>query len=139
MFTIQNNTGQSSASINNSLKFHKQLYICSDNYGNGEDFGDRGDKGERNERGRGRGRGGRGGGRGGGRSGDGEGEHEPEFGEDGEPKKPPVTYVPPEPTNDESEIFSSTITSGINFNKFDHIAVKVSIVTVLLPKRSMAK
>nr|4D25_A Chain A, BMVLG PROTEIN [Bombyx mori]4D26_A Chain A, BMVLG PROTEIN [Bombyx mori] len=37
-----------------------------------------------------------------------------------------VTYVPPEPTNDETEIFSSTISSGINFDKFDHIAVKVS-------------
>ncbi|PZC77916.1 ATP-dependent RNA helicase vasa [Helicoverpa armigera] len=86
--------------------------------GDGEDRRDRG------ERGRGRGRGGRGGGRGGGSpNGDGP---SPEIGEDGEPKKAPVTYVPPEPTEDEQEIFSSTISSGINFDKFDCIAVKVS-------------
>ncbi|KAF9818694.1 hypothetical protein SFRURICE_011740 [Spodoptera frugiperda] len=84
--------------------------------------GDGDDRRDRGERGRGRGRGGRGGGRGGGVSGDGP----TELGEDGEPKKPPVTYVPPEPTENEQEIFSSTISSGINFDKFDCIAVKVS-------------
>ncbi|KAH9642496.1 hypothetical protein HF086_008906 [Spodoptera exigua] len=90
-------------------------------YENG-DGDDRRDRGDRGERGRGRGRGGRGGGRGGGVSGDGP----TEIGEDGEPKKPPVTYVPPQPTDNEQEIFSSTISSGINFDKFDCIAVKVS-------------
>lgn len=87
--------------------------------------GDSDDRRERGERGRGRGRGGRGGGRGGG---DGP-PQEVELGEDGEPKKPPVTYVPPAPTEDEQEIFSSTISSGINFDKFDCIAVKVSFIT----------
>ncbi|KAI8420007.1 hypothetical protein MSG28_008605 [Choristoneura fumiferana] len=78
------------------------------------------------------GRGGRGGrGRGGGGDrGDRDGERgereEPELDENGEPKKPPVTYVPPEPTENEDEIFGSTISSGINFDKFDNIAVKVS-------------
>ncbi|VVD04449.1 unnamed protein product [Leptidea sinapis] len=76
----------------------------------GYENGDRGDRGERGERGRGRG--GRGGGRGG------------EEGEEG--KKPPVTYVPPEPTLDEHEIFSSAISSGINFDKLDCIRVKVT-------------
>ncbi|KAJ0174069.1 hypothetical protein K1T71_010215 [Dendrolimus kikuchii] len=89
--------------------------------GGGEDYEDRGGRGER---GRGRGRGGRGGGRGGGSGGG--GDFEAEVGEDGEVKKPPVTYVPPEPTEDETEIFSSTISTGINFDKFDCIAVKVS-------------
>lgn len=88
-------------------------------------IGDHDDRG-RGERGRGRGRGGRGGGRGGGGGGGDRNDYEDnEIGENGETKKP-VTYVPPEPTNDETEIFSSTISSGINFDKFDHIAVKVS-------------
>lgn len=86
----------------------------------GDDYEDRGGRGER---GKGRGRGGRGGGRGGGSAGG--GDFEQEVGEDGEVKKPPVTYVPPEPTQDETEIFSSTISTGINFDKFDCIAVKV--------------
>lgn len=97
--------------------------------GDSYDDGDKGyDRGDRGERGRGRGRGGRGGGRGGGgdRGGGDYGEDQPELDENGEPKKPPVTYVPPEPTNDEQEIFSSSISSGINFDKFDRIAVKVS-------------
>ncbi|XP_028030277.1 ATP-dependent RNA helicase vasa isoform X1 [Bombyx mandarina] len=90
-----------------------------------ETNGDHDDRG-RGERGRGRGRGGRGGGRGGGGGGGDRNDYEDnEIGENGETKKP-VTYVPPEPTNDETEIFSSTISSGINFDKFDHIAVKVS-------------
>ncbi|XP_028166803.1 ATP-dependent RNA helicase vasa [Ostrinia furnacalis] len=104
---------------------HRDYETNGDSYG---DDNDRGDRGDRGERGRGRGRGGRGGGRGGGGDRD-RGDHgdgEPELGEDGEPKKPPVTYVPPEPSNDEQEIFSSTISSGINFDKFDAIAVKVS-------------
>ncbi|KAM3963269.1 LOW QUALITY PROTEIN: vasa-like [Aphomia sociella] len=96
-------------------------------YESNEDSYNDKDRGDRGERGRGRGRGGRGGGRGRDRdSGGGDGGGSPELGEDGEPKKPPVTYVPPEPTENEEEIFSSTISSGINFDKFDCIAVKVS-------------
>lgn len=83
--------------------------------------GDREDRGERGERGRGRGRG-RGGSHGGGRIG---GEDSPTEG-DGEVKKPePVTYIPPDPTDNEEEMFGSSISSGINFDKFDHITVKV--------------
>ncbi|CAB3231703.1 unnamed protein product [Arctia plantaginis] len=97
-------------------------------YENGDHDNDDKRGGERGERGRGRGRGrgGRGGGgsdNGGRNSGGGDrNEGSPEDPE----KKPPVTYVPPPPTEDENEIFSSTISSGINFDKFDHIAVKVS-------------
>lgn len=89
---------------------------------------DRDREGERGERGRGRGRGGRGGGRGGGSGGgySNGGGDAPDTNEDGEPKKTPVTYVPPEPTDNEEVLFSSTISSGINFDKFDCIAVKVS-------------
>lgn len=47
-------------------------------------------------------------------------------GEDGEPKKPREFYIPPEPTENEEEIFGSGITSGINFSKYDSIPVKVS-------------
>ncbi|XP_068620718.1 ATP-dependent RNA helicase vasa [Battus philenor] len=91
---------------------------------NGDHYNDEDadDRVERSERGRGRGRGRGGGGGKGGRYSDGE---KNEAGED-EAKKAPVTYVPPEPTENEEEIFSSTISSGINFNKFDRIAVKVS-------------
>ncbi|XP_041984958.1 ATP-dependent RNA helicase vasa [Aricia agestis] len=93
------------------------------NYGGDDDNNDRSERGERG-RGRGRGRGGRGGGRDrGDRDEDANGDA---MDENGEVKKPPVTYVPPEPTENETEIFGSTISSGINFDKFDHIAVKVS-------------
>ncbi|KPU73666.1 uncharacterized protein Dana_GF14338, isoform C [Drosophila ananassae] len=47
-----------------------------------------------------------------------------EYGDDGDKKR--EFYIPPEPTNDETEIFSSGITSGINFSKYDNIPVKVS-------------
>lgn len=90
-------------------------------YENGDRDNDDRRSGERSERGRGRGRGGRGGGGRGGGDGDGA-----DGNTDDPDKKPPVTYVPPAPTEDEQEIFSSTISSGINFDKFDHIAVKVS-------------
>lgn len=86
------------------------------------DFNDE-DRGERGDRGRGRGRGRGGGGRGGRHN---DGGEDNEAGGDDEMKKPPVTYVPPEPTDNEQEMFSSTISSGINFDKFDRIAVKVS-------------
>jgi len=49
-----------------------------------------------------------------------------EVGENGE--KPREFYIPPEPSNDETEIFSSGITSGINFSKYDNIPVKVTII-----------
>ncbi|XP_045452510.1 ATP-dependent RNA helicase vasa [Melitaea cinxia] len=93
-----------------------------ENGGDSYENGDKGDRPERGERGRGRGRG-RGGRGGGGSRPDGDSEYVD--GED-EAKKPPVTYVPPEPTENEEEIFSSTISSGINFDKFDCIAVKVT-------------
>ncbi|CAH2042469.1 unnamed protein product, partial [Iphiclides podalirius] len=85
-------------------------------------------RGDRGERGRGRGRGRGGGGGRGGRSNDGGRNNDGDNNEagDDDAKKPPVTYVPPEPTENEQEIFSSTISSGINFDKFDRIAVKVS-------------
>ncbi|XP_055386745.1 ATP-dependent RNA helicase vasa isoform X2 [Condylostylus longicornis] len=35
-------------------------------------------------------------------------------------------YIPPEPTEDESEIFGQGISSGINFSKYDSIPVEVS-------------
>lgn len=35
-------------------------------------------------------------------------------------------YVPPEPTNDEAEMFGSGISAGINFDKFDKIEVSVT-------------
>nr|XP_032519693.1 ATP-dependent RNA helicase vasa [Danaus plexippus plexippus] len=92
-----------------------------ENGGDNFDDGERGERHERGERGRGRGRGR--GGRGFRPTGDGGGETNEEAGDD---KKTPVTYVPPEPTENEDEIFSSTISSGINFDKFDCIAVKVT-------------
>ncbi|XP_017061685.2 ATP-dependent RNA helicase vasa isoform X1 [Drosophila ficusphila] len=44
--------------------------------------------------------------------------------EDGEKKR--EFYIPPEPSNDVEEIFSTGITTGINFSKYDNIPVKVS-------------
>ncbi|XP_060663857.1 ATP-dependent RNA helicase vasa [Drosophila nasuta] len=46
-------------------------------------------------------------------------------GEEGE-KKAREFYIPPEPTNDETEMFSTGIMSGINFSKYDNIPVKVT-------------
>ncbi|XP_030555953.1 ATP-dependent RNA helicase vasa [Drosophila novamexicana] len=46
-------------------------------------------------------------------------------GEDCE-KKAREFYIPPEPTNDETEMFSTGISSGINFAKYDNIPVKVT-------------
>lgn len=48
-------------------------------------------------------------------------------GEDGEKQKPREFYIPPEPTNDETEVFSTGISTGINFVKYDNIPVKVSV------------
>lgn len=51
-----------------------------------------------------------------------------EGGEDGntEEKKRVELYIPPEPSNDENEIFGASISAGINFDKFDKINVQVS-------------
>lgn len=46
--------------------------------------------------------------------------------DDGEEKPKRELYVPPEPSNDEAEIFSGAITAGINFSKFDKIEVSVT-------------
>ncbi|KAL5278730.1 DDX4 family protein [Megaselia abdita] len=87
--------------------------------------------------GRGRGRGGGGGGRGGykNRGGDRENNEEGGFdnnnreedGEDGEePRKKAELYIPPEPTENEEEMYGSGISSGINFEKYEKIPVKVT-------------
>jgi len=54
-------------------------------------------------------------------------------GDDGEdkngdrPSEPPKEiYIPPEPSNDENELYNLGIRSGINFEKYDSIAVNVS-------------
>lgn len=48
-------------------------------------------------------------------------------GEDGEePRKKVELYIPPEPTENEEEMFASGISSGINFEKYEKIPVKVS-------------
>ncbi|XP_063992750.1 ATP-dependent RNA helicase vasa [Diachasmimorpha longicaudata] len=117
---------------------------------NGGDAGDW----DRGERGRGRGRGrGHGQGRGhGGRHGNGNGEERrrrndngengydnrrrnpsgnDDFGEEngkngenGEEKKPPVTYIPPERSED--DMFIPQNTAGINFDNYNHIEVKIT-------------
>lgn len=40
--------------------------------------------------------------------------------------KPREFYIPPDPTEDENEIFNTGISSGINFDKYDKIPVNVS-------------
>lgn len=60
-----------------------------------------------------------------------------ENGDEGEFKDdaPKEFYIPPEPSTDESEIFGSGITSGINFSKFDKIPMNVcdiSVMTIVL-------
>uniref|UniRef100_A0AAG5DSV2 RNA helicase n=1 Tax=Anopheles atroparvus TaxID=41427 RepID=A0AAG5DSV2_ANOAO len=102
---------------------------------NGFDDGISNGYGGRGGRGRGRGRGGRGGrGRGGGggdRNGGygGGGDHyagnDPSM-DEVKTDKPRELYIPPPPTNVESEIFGSGISSGINFDNFDDIEVRVS-------------
>ncbi|XP_026463802.1 ATP-dependent RNA helicase vasa-like [Ctenocephalides felis] len=115
-------------------------------------YGDRGDD-ERGGRGRG-GRGGRGGfrgGRGGGRRyGDGgDGDNEDgggdrdnyrggdRYGDNGDqPQKPRELYIPPDPSEDEKDIFESGISTGINFSKYENIEVKVSGMDVPVPIQS---
>jgi hypothetical protein len=48
------------------------------------------------------------------------------------PPKPREIYVPPEPTNDEATLFAGGISSGINFDKYDNIQVKVCINAFLV-------
>ncbi|KAL9924844.1 ATP-dependent RNA helicase vasa isoform 3-T5 [Glossina fuscipes fuscipes] len=43
-----------------------------------------------------------------------------------EPQKVREFYIPPEPTDNEDEIFGSGISSGINFSKYESIPVKVN-------------
>lgn len=77
--------------------------------------------------GRGRGRGDRdGGGRREFNNNKGENENGENQEEGGEPQKPREFYIPPEPTDNEEEIFGSGITSGINFAKYDSIPVQVT-------------
>lgn len=45
---------------------------------------------------------------------------------DGNVKRKPVTYIPPQPTDDPEELFNSGIRSGVNFSKYDRITVRVS-------------
>ncbi|XP_055905642.1 ATP-dependent RNA helicase vasa isoform X2 [Eupeodes corollae] len=97
----------------------------SNDYGGGDDRRGGG-------RGRGRGRGGGRGGRGGRNSDDynssfNNNKGENENGEDGgEPQKPREFYIPPEPTDNEDEMFNQGISTGINFAKYEKIPVKVS-------------
>nr|AEX31554.1 vasa-B [Macrocentrus cingulum]AGU28210.1 vasa-s [Macrocentrus cingulum] len=91
---------------------------------------------------RGRGRGGGRGGRrddensgwshGGGGDNNGEG-GDANGGEDGEAKRAPVTYVPPEIEDSEEAVFGSGIQTGINFEKYDSIDVKTSGEGVIPP------
>ncbi|XP_053686042.1 ATP-dependent RNA helicase vasa-like [Sabethes cyaneus] len=104
------------------------------------DYGNNGneERGGFRGRGRGRGRGGRGGGRGGFSGGDDNGDDngyrprggDNDFGGDDvdqiKTDKPRELYIPPAPTEDEDEIFGSSISSGINFDKFDEIKINVT-------------
>lgn len=93
--------------------------------GSSRDYGDDDGDHYRGDSGRGRSRGGHGGGRQGGHG-------DEEQNVDGK-SKAPVTYVPPDPTTDENEMFGSNICTGINFDKFDNIAVKVTGENVPAP------
>ncbi|KAL1115904.1 hypothetical protein AAG570_006193 [Ranatra chinensis] len=50
-----------------------------------------------------------------------------------EQPKPREVYEPPEPSNEEEFVFSSGISSGINFDKYDRIHVRVTGDTVVPP------
>lgn len=102
-------------------------------------WGDSGDMNHRDGDNDRRGRGGRGGSRGRGR-GHGSGFSESNDGlksktDDNKDEKPREIYIPVERTPDE-ELFTSTITSGINFIKLDEIEVNVSGEDVPCPMQS---
>ncbi|PSN53351.1 ATP-dependent RNA helicase vasa [Blattella germanica] len=46
--------------------------------------------------------------------------------ENGDNEKPREVYIPPDPTDDEEIMFAGGITSGMNFNNYDNIHVKVT-------------
>ncbi|XP_054743116.1 ATP-dependent RNA helicase vasa isoform X3 [Anastrepha obliqua] len=110
-------------------------------YGGGRRNNEENANGERNGGGFHSGRGGRGGGGRGGRGsrnnfgerngfngdrhGDDQGFNNNKGENEGEQKQREF-YIPPEPTDNEDEIFSSGISSGINFSKYDNIPVRVS-------------
>jgi len=63
-------------------------------------------------------------------------------GENGaDPAKPaPVSYIPPEEEEgDESSIYKATVSSGINFSKFDDIPVRVTGENKVPPMKSFAE
>lgn len=45
---------------------------------------------------------------------------------DGVVKKPPVTYIPPDPTDDEKEMYGSGLNTGINFDQYEKIDIIVT-------------
>lgn len=86
-----------------------------------------------NENGSFNGSGGRGGrGRGGGGGGRGKGDRDGSV-SDFKDDKPKEFYIPPDPSNDEQEIFGQGITSGLNFAKYDGIPIKVNGENVPAP------
>ncbi|CAG9836740.1 unnamed protein product [Diabrotica balteata] len=105
----------------------------SNGYGdeNGDSYGDSNKENYGGFENRGRGRGGRGRG-GGGRGGRDDDDNDFNADKSEEPQKPREIYIPPERTTDE-ELFTSTITSGINFVKLDDIEVNVSGENVPTP------
>ncbi|KAJ4450546.1 hypothetical protein ANN_01973, partial [Periplaneta americana] len=96
--------------------------------GGGRGRGGRGGRGG-GRGGRGGGRGGRGGGRGG-RDDEDDNDSSNHRGGDKEngdgPTKPREVYIPPDPTDDEETMFAGGISSGINFDKYDNIQVRVT-------------
>ncbi|CAH1135154.1 unnamed protein product [Ceutorhynchus assimilis] len=104
-------------------------------YSDNEDNDFDGRENRSRDRGRGRGRGGSRGGR--------EGstmrhnDDDKKVGEDGQPEKPREIYVPVERVADD-ELFTTTITSGVNFMKLDDIKVNVSGDDVPKPVNSFA-
>ncbi|XP_061509051.1 ATP-dependent RNA helicase vasa isoform X1 [Anopheles gambiae] len=140
--SVQDNDTNGFDNYQSNNAFGDNEYQSNDNggYGGGDDGyggGGRGGRGGRGGgRGRGRGRGGRdgGGGFGGGGYGDRNGDGgRPAYSGNSDPSmdqvktdKPRELYIPPLPTEDESLIFGSGISSGINFDKFEEIQVRVS-------------
>ncbi|XP_050072463.1 ATP-dependent RNA helicase vasa [Anopheles maculipalpis] len=137
-FADTNNGFGEGYEVNNGFGNDNNGYRSYENRDNGG-YGRRGAGRIGGRGGGGRGRGGRGGGRGRGGSGGGFGGFGGGFGDDRPPysgndprmdevksDKPKSLYIPPLPTEDESLIFGSGISSGINFEKFDDIEVRVS-------------